>query len=74
MNHAERTTLIVARGFWTRARQGSLLARLFGRLIIWNERQRQRYRLQDLDDRDLQDIGLTRSEVDRERRKPFWWR
>lgn len=74
MNHAERTPLIVAQGFWARARRGSFLARLFGRLIAWNERQRQRYRLQDLDDRDLQDIGLTRSEVDRERRKTFWQR
>lgn len=72
MNHAERPPLLVSQSLRARAGRGSLLAQLFGRLIGLNERQRQRYRLQDLDDRDLEDIGLTRSEVDREIRKPFW--
>ena len=72
MNHAERPTLIVSRGFQGGAHRGTLPARLFGKLIVWNERQRQRHQLRDLDDRDLLDIGLTRSEVEREYRKPFW--
>ena len=72
MNHAERRPLIVSQAFHGHDQGSSLLARLFGRLMVWDQRQRYRHRLKDLDDRALLDIGLTRSEVEREIRKPFW--
>jgi uncharacterized protein YjiS (DUF1127 family) len=45
------------------------LARL---LREWDERSRQRWHLQMLDDRMLQDIGLTPADVGPEVRKWFW--
>ena len=45
---------------------------LFARLIAWSERGRMRHRLRDLDDRSLEDIGLSRDAIRRESEKPFW--
>jgi uncharacterized protein YjiS (DUF1127 family) len=42
------------------------------RLLDWQEVHYQRKRLSDLDDRALKDIGLTRSDVEREINKAFW--
>ena len=43
--------------------------------FLWTgfERCRQRRALADLDDRLLHDIGITRSEAQREAAKPFWY-
>ncbi len=41
-------------------------------LLTWQERDRQRHALAQLDARMLKDIGLSRAEVDLESRKPFW--
>jgi uncharacterized protein YjiS (DUF1127 family) len=41
-------------------------------LVTWQERARQRHALQSIDNRGLKDIGLSRADVDRECRKPFW--
>jgi uncharacterized protein YjiS (DUF1127 family) len=38
----------------------------------WIERSRQRRALADLDDRLLDDVGITRSAAAREIAKPFW--
>jgi len=38
----------------------------------WNERSRQRWHLRQLDDRMLQDIGVTRVDAEAEWDKPFW--
>jgi uncharacterized protein YjiS (DUF1127 family) len=38
----------------------------------WRDRVRQRKMLARLDDRLLRDIGLSRSDVEREVQKPFW--
>ncbi|MEM7043800.1 MAG: DUF1127 domain-containing protein [Pseudomonadota bacterium] len=38
----------------------------------WLERHRQRNALNLLDDKMLKDVGLTRLDVEREIRKPFW--
>ena len=38
----------------------------------WIERSRQRHALADLDDRLLDDVGITRSAAAREIAKPFW--
>jgi uncharacterized protein YjiS (DUF1127 family) len=45
---------------------------IFTTVLEWQERARQRYRLAELDDRMLKDIGLTRADVTREVEKPFW--
>jgi uncharacterized protein YjiS (DUF1127 family) len=41
-------------------------------LGIWYERSRQRRALWALDDHMLKDIGISRADVFRETRKPFW--
>ena len=50
----------------------NLVSRVFGRLIVWQERANQRHALATLDDRQLKDIGLSRADVVREISKPFW--
>ncbi|MFZ1425263.1 MAG: DUF1127 domain-containing protein [Geminicoccaceae bacterium] len=54
------------------SRPGSLAVRLTAVLETWAERRRQRLTLQGLSDYALKDIGLSRSEAEREARKPFW--
>jgi uncharacterized protein YjiS (DUF1127 family) len=39
---------------------------------VWRRRMRDRRRLAVLTDRDLRDIGLSRSDAHWEYRKPFW--
>ncbi len=41
-------------------------------LLTWQERDRQRRALAQLDARMLKDVGLSRAEVAMELRKPFW--
>jgi uncharacterized protein YjiS (DUF1127 family) len=41
-------------------------------LSLWRQRVRQRRALAMLDEHDLQDISLTRSDAEWEARKPFW--
>lgn len=41
-------------------------------VLEWQERVRQRHLLATLDDRMLDDIGVTHTEVLREADKPFW--
>ena len=49
-----------------------LLPNLLYRFRGWRERLRGRHLLQQLDDRMLRDVGLSRSDVDRECNKHFW--
>ena len=42
------------------------------RLLQWQDRHRQRKHLAELDDRMLEDIRLTRADVDYEISKPVW--
>jgi len=49
-----------------------VLPRLLRPLRNWRERARSRHLLRQLDDRMLRDVGLSRSDVDRECAKPFW--
>ncbi len=46
--------------------------RAVGILLTWQERDRQRHALAQLDARMLKDIGLSRADVALELRKPFW--
>lgn len=48
------------------------LGKLFSILYAWQQRAATRYRLMELDDRMLKDIGLSRSDAYREGEKPFW--
>ncbi len=41
-------------------------------LEMWSERRRQRLALRELSDHVLKDIGLNRSDAEREAAKPFW--
>ena len=43
-----------------------------GTLLLWQRRANERHALAHLDDRMLRDLGLSRSEVAWESRKPFW--
>ncbi len=45
---------------------------LFRLLLVWQDRERQRRHLRELDDRMLKDIGLSRADVAHEADKPFW--
>jgi uncharacterized protein YjiS (DUF1127 family) len=56
------------------ARTGSalVLRRCGATLCVWQERGRQRRALRRLDDRLLDDIGVTRAAATREAGAPFW--
>ena len=41
-------------------------------LLVWCERRRERRDLASLNDQILRDVGLTRADIEREYRKPFW--
>ncbi|HUN52829.1 MAG TPA: DUF1127 domain-containing protein [Candidatus Sulfotelmatobacter sp.] len=47
-------------------------ARAIETVLRWRKRVRDRAQLQELDDRTLADIGLTRQQVNFEVTKPFW--
>ena len=49
-----------------------LLPNLLSGFLAWRERARSRHLLLQLDDRMLRDVGLSRSDVDRECAKHFW--
>ena len=50
----------------------SALAQLFARLGSWRRRVRGRNELARLDERELQDMGLSSGDADREMAKWFW--
>ena len=55
--------------------RGSIRAaasRAFGILLLWQRRANDRHALAHLDDRMRRDLGLSRSEIAWESRKPFW--
>lgn len=41
-------------------------------VCTWQARASERARLAELDDRLLKDVGLSRADIEREVRKPFW--
>jgi uncharacterized protein YjiS (DUF1127 family) len=49
-----------------------LFARLGETLHTWRERQQQRRELARWSERDLHDVGLSRSDIVFEAEKPFW--
>lgn len=45
---------------------------LANRVLLWQELARERRHLHSLDDHMLKDMGLSRSDVEREAARPFW--
>ena len=50
-------------GFWSQVEET---------IHIWGERLRQRRELAQWTDRDLHDVGVSRSDIVHEAEKPFW--
>jgi uncharacterized protein YjiS (DUF1127 family) len=50
-------------GFWSQVEET---------IHVWGERLRQRRELAQWTDRDLHDVGVSRSDVIHETEKPFW--
>ena len=57
---------------WSHSRQGLRFGAAKRQLTRWWHNIRSRAELESLDDRSLQDIGLTRCSSDFEAAKPFW--
>jgi uncharacterized protein YjiS (DUF1127 family) len=55
-----------------RKAQGGLVARVVDLMLTWSDRMRQRRHLAELDDRLLQDIGISRADIEAEISRPFW--
>ena len=50
----------------------AMAVRFAAAVTVWEQRRRSRVNLSTLDDRLLQDVGLTRLQADRECRRTFW--
>jgi uncharacterized protein YjiS (DUF1127 family) len=57
---------------FTLERLRSRLETIVGKVIEWKRRIEERRELMTLDDRMLHDIGLSRTDAEKEARKPFW--
>lgn len=53
-------------------RRRGRLADLAGLVVAWLRHRAERRSLLSLDDRTLNDLGLTRADVEREYERPFW--
>lgn len=62
------------RGAWREAfaAVGTALRASLLALVVWQERARDRTRLEGLDDAALKDMGISRADVSREIEKPVW--
>jgi uncharacterized protein YjiS (DUF1127 family) len=49
-----------------------VLLAAFEKVYVWQERARQRHQLAEMSDYMRSDLGLSRSDVEREASKPFW--
>ena len=56
----------------TNSHISSFFSQLSQTLHVWRQRARQRRELSRWTDRDLHDVGLSRSDVIHEIEKPFW--
>ncbi len=52
--------------------RGEAFGEAIDTLTLWQARRRARRQLADLSDEMLQDIGVSRADVEREYGKPFW--
>jgi uncharacterized protein YjiS (DUF1127 family) len=51
---------------------GEILTRVMDTVLTWQQREFDRAALASMSDRVLKDVGLTRADIEREWRKPFW--
>ena len=68
--------IIVKQAFSTQP-AGQIAMQLYRLLVlpmVWQERSWHRRHLRTLDERLIRDVGLTRRDIEREARKPFWVR
>ncbi len=63
------TTLAPTRKHTAHSGLDRLMSRIATSLIVWNERRMTRNALSRLSDRELEDIGLTRGDIDAVARK-----
>lgn len=56
----------------TNNHETGLLAQIAETLHVWRERRQQRAELAQWNERDLHDVGLSRSDIAFEAEKPFW--
>lgn len=52
--------------------RGGVVQAFVTTLLTWQDRLRQRQLLRELGDRELSDMGISRSEAEYEINKPFW--
>jgi len=67
-----RTAETLERGLAASMTAGGFVSRTIETILYWRELARGRRHLAALNDEMLRDIGLTRADVEREYRKPFW--
>jgi uncharacterized protein YjiS (DUF1127 family) len=63
---------IVVKTVWAGYKAALMVTQAAVTILTWQDRVRQRNQLEQLDQRMLRDIGLTRVDIDLETRKPFW--
>ena len=69
----EAAAIRLSRGILRAARVGDQIASAAVSVLLeWRYRASQRDVLRSLDDRMLKDVGLSRADLERELRKPFW--
>ncbi len=59
-------------GFRALVRAKKIQALVLETLAGWQRRSETRHRMRQLDDHMLADVGLSRADLEREVRKPFW--
>jgi uncharacterized protein YjiS (DUF1127 family) len=67
-----RTAETLERGLAASMTAGGFVSRTIEVILYWRDLARGRRHLAALNDEMLRDIGLTRADVEREYRKPFW--
>jgi uncharacterized protein YjiS (DUF1127 family) len=68
---SDKSGSIQTRPAGRRAKMG-LVSRVVDLMLTWSDRMRQRRHLAELDDRLLQDIGVSRADIETEISRPFW--
>jgi uncharacterized protein YjiS (DUF1127 family) len=66
----ERSRTGEAGAAWRAGEQSA--ARLCDIILMWLQRARERRQLDELGEHLLKDVGVSRADVEREVRKPFW--
>ncbi len=68
-----RTSTVVIREFDLTQVLMQAVIKAAATLSHWQDRAEQRYRLAEMDQHVLLDIGISRNQALAEARKPFWW-